>query len=53
MCSGFAKFPGSNVVEPPAVADLEVVPDNPNLLHRLISEGDVSGVRLVHFILSF
>ncbi|TYI31413.1 hypothetical protein ES332_A05G449400v1 [Gossypium tomentosum] len=43
--NGFAKFPGSNVVEPPAVADLEVVPDNPNLLHRLISEGDVSGVR--------
>ncbi|TYH75458.1 hypothetical protein ES332_D04G020400v1 [Gossypium tomentosum] len=43
--NGFAKFPGSNVVEPPAVADLEVVPDNPNLLHRLISEGDVSSVR--------
>ncbi|KAG4150634.1 hypothetical protein ERO13_D04G016100v2 [Gossypium hirsutum] len=43
--NGFAKFPGSNVVEPPAVADLEVVPDNPNLLHRLISEGDVSCVR--------
>ncbi|KAK8631230.1 hypothetical protein V6N13_079987 [Hibiscus sabdariffa] len=43
--NGFARFPGPNAVEPPAVADLEVLPDNPNLLHRLISEGDVSGVR--------
>ncbi|XP_038995389.1 E3 ubiquitin-protein ligase KEG-like [Hibiscus syriacus] len=44
--NGFARFPGSNAVEPPAVADLKVLPDNPNLLHRLISEGDVSGVRV-------
>ncbi|KAE8714739.1 E3 ubiquitin-protein ligase KEG [Hibiscus syriacus] len=43
--NGFARFPGSNAVEPPAVPDLEVLPDNPNLLHRLISEGDVRGVR--------
>ncbi|KAK8574582.1 hypothetical protein V6N12_062272 [Hibiscus sabdariffa] len=43
--NGFARFPGINAVEPPAVADLEVLPDNPSLLHRLISEGDVSGVR--------
>ncbi|XP_039051688.1 E3 ubiquitin-protein ligase KEG-like isoform X1 [Hibiscus syriacus] len=43
--NSFARFPGPNAVEPPAVPDLEVLPDNPNLLHRLITEGDVSGVR--------
>ncbi|XWS65471.1 hypothetical protein CRYUN_Cryun05aG0115600 [Craigia yunnanensis] len=43
--NGFAKFPGSNAVEPSSVSDLEVLPDNPNHLHRLVSEGDVSGVR--------
>lgn len=49
-CSGFAKFPGSNAVEPPPMSDLEVLPENPNHLHRLVSEGDVGGLRLVHFI---
>ena len=35
-------------MEPPPASDLEVFQDNPNHLHRLVSEGDVSGVRLVH-----
>ncbi|EOY19728.1 Kinases,ubiquitin-protein ligases isoform 1 [Theobroma cacao] len=43
--NGFAKFPGSNAVEPPPMSDLEVLPENPNHLHRLVSEGDVGGLR--------
>ncbi|XVF41093.1 hypothetical protein PTKIN_Ptkin01aG0252400 [Pterospermum kingtungense] len=43
--NGFAKFPGSNAVEPSCTPDLEVLPDNPNHLHRFASEGDVDGVR--------
>ncbi|XP_022746915.1 E3 ubiquitin-protein ligase KEG-like isoform X1 [Durio zibethinus] len=42
--NGIAKFPGSNAVEPQAMSDLQVLPDNPNHLHRLVSEGDVDGV---------
>ncbi|XVE68353.1 hypothetical protein DITRI_Ditri09bG0061400 [Diplodiscus trichospermus] len=42
--NGFAKFAAPNVVEPPTMSDLEVLPDNPNHLHRLVSEGDVAGV---------
>ncbi|XP_062093109.1 E3 ubiquitin-protein ligase KEG [Humulus lupulus] len=41
----FAKCSGSNVTEPSPVSDPEVFQDNTNLLHRLVSEGDVSGVR--------
>ena len=37
-------------MEPSSTSDLEVLLDDPNHLHRLVSEGDVSGVRLVHFI---
>ncbi|XWS08275.1 hypothetical protein CRYUN_Cryun41cG0065800 [Craigia yunnanensis] len=40
----FANFPSSNAVEPPTVSNLEVLPDNPNHLHQLVSEGDVGGV---------
>ncbi|KAK1570931.1 hypothetical protein Q3G72_009243 [Acer saccharum] len=42
---GFTQSSGSNVMEPPPASDLEVFQDNPNHLHRLVSEGDVSGVR--------
>lgn len=35
----------SNVTEPSPVSDSEVFVDNINLLHRLVSEGGVSGVR--------
>ncbi|XWS74568.1 hypothetical protein CRYUN_Cryun01aG0009400 [Craigia yunnanensis] len=42
--NGFAKFPGLNAVEPPTMSDLEVLPNNPNHLHQLVSEGDVGGV---------
>jgi E3 ubiquitin-protein ligase KEG len=35
------------VKEPPLASDLEVFQDNPGHLHRLVSEGDVSGVRSV------
>ncbi|KAL9407164.1 hypothetical protein Peur_004136 [Populus x canadensis] len=41
----FAKYPRSYVKEPPLASDLEVFQDNPGHLHRLVSEGDVSGVR--------
>lgn len=33
------------MTEPSPVSDPEVFQDNTNLLHRLVSEGDVSGVR--------
>ncbi|KAK7322624.1 hypothetical protein VNO77_26013 [Canavalia gladiata] len=35
----------SNVIEPPTVPELEVPQENPSHLHRLVSEGDVTGVR--------
>ncbi|XP_050234295.1 E3 ubiquitin-protein ligase KEG isoform X2 [Mercurialis annua] len=41
----FAKHSGTNETEPPPTADLEVFQDNPSHLHRLVSEGDVNGVR--------
>ncbi|XP_058005169.1 E3 ubiquitin-protein ligase KEG isoform X2 [Hevea brasiliensis] len=41
----FAKYTGSNVTEPSPTSDLEVFQDNPSHLHRLVSEGDVHGVR--------
>ncbi|KAJ6307438.1 hypothetical protein OIU76_017265 [Salix suchowensis] len=43
--NSFAKYPRSYVKEPPLASDLEVFQDNPSHLHRLVSEGDVSGVR--------
>lgn len=39
-----AKFSGSNAVEPPSSSDIEVFQDNLVLLHRLVSEGNVTGV---------
>ncbi|PPD80926.1 hypothetical protein GOBAR_DD22139 [Gossypium barbadense] len=43
--NGFVKLPGSNAVEPPPMSGLEVLPDDPNYLHQLVSEGGVSGLR--------
>ncbi|MBA0725523.1 hypothetical protein Golax_022108 [Gossypium laxum] len=43
--NGFVNFPGSNAVEPPPMSGLEVLPDDPNYLHQLVSEGGVSGLR--------
>lgn len=43
--NSFAKYPRSYVKEPPLASDLELFQDNPGHLHRLVSEGDVSGVR--------
>ncbi|KAG8656629.1 E3 ubiquitin-protein ligase KEG isoform X2 [Manihot esculenta] len=43
--NSFAKYPGSNVTEPSPTSDLEAFQDNPGHLHRLVSEGDVNGVR--------
>ncbi|XP_015894742.1 E3 ubiquitin-protein ligase KEG isoform X1 [Ziziphus jujuba] len=40
-----AKISGSNVTEPSPISDSEVCQDNTILLHRLVSEGDVNGVR--------
>lgn len=34
------------MIEPSPVPELEVPQENPNHLHRLVSEGDVTGVRL-------
>ncbi|KAA8537339.1 hypothetical protein F0562_026974 [Nyssa sinensis] len=39
------KSSGTNVMEPSPASDLEVFQDNRNLLHRLVSEGNVNGVR--------
>ncbi|KAH9686311.1 E3 ubiquitin-protein ligase KEG [Citrus sinensis] len=43
--TGFTKFSTSNETEPSPASDVEVFQDNPNNLHQLVSEGDVSGVR--------
>ncbi|KAJ4720401.1 E3 ubiquitin-protein ligase KEG [Melia azedarach] len=43
--TGLTKFSGSNEMEPSPASDVEVFQDNPSHLHRLVSEGDVSGVR--------
>ncbi|KAL5570430.1 hypothetical protein UlMin_027005, partial [Ulmus minor] len=43
--NGFAKGSGSHVTESSPISGSEVFQDNTNLLHRLVSEGDVSGVR--------
>ncbi|KAM1157812.1 hypothetical protein ACFX1X_028683 [Malus domestica] len=40
-----AKFSGSNATEPSPISKSEVFQGNPTLLHRLVSEGDVRGVR--------
>jgi E3 ubiquitin-protein ligase KEG len=45
-CSDLVKGSVSNVTEASPVPELEVHQD-PNHLHRLVSEGDVTGVRLV------
>ncbi|CAB4268318.1 unnamed protein product [Prunus armeniaca] len=42
---GLAECSGSNVTEPSPVSHSEVFHANPTLLHRLVSEGDVHGVR--------
>ncbi|XP_058077369.1 E3 ubiquitin-protein ligase KEG [Magnolia sinica] len=41
----FAKGPGTNGVEPSPTSVLEVFQGNPTTLHRLVSEGDLDGVR--------
>ncbi|CAN1781244.1 E3 ubiquitin-protein ligase KEG [Linum perenne] len=41
----YVQKPGSNIVEPSPPSDLEVLPDNSTHLHRLVSEGNVIGVR--------
>lgn len=51
LCSDLVKGSVSNVAEPSPIPELEV-PQDPNRLHQLVSEGDVTGVRLVsHFLL--
>lgn len=47
--SDFAKYSGPKLMEPPLVSAPEGLQDFSSHLHRLVSEGDVSGVRLVHF----
>lgn len=44
--SGLAKFTATNATEPSPPSDLEVFQNNPILLHRFVSEGNVNGVRL-------
>lgn len=46
LCSDLVKGSVSNVTEASPVPELEI-PQDPNRLHRLVSEGDVTGVRLV------
>ncbi|XAR63544.1 Non-specific serine/threonine protein kinase [Bertholletia excelsa] len=40
-----ARISGTSVTEPSPVSHFEVSQDNPILLHRLVSEGNVNGVR--------
>lgn len=44
LCSDLVKGSVSNVTEASPVPELEI-PQDPNRLHRLVSEGDVTGVR--------
>lgn len=44
--SDLAKFTATSEKEPSPPSDLEVFQNNPILLHRLVSEGNVNGVRL-------
>ncbi|KAG1371072.1 E3 ubiquitin-protein ligase KEG [Cocos nucifera] len=39
------KVSSTNAAEPSPTSVLEVFQDNPNVLHRLVSEGDITGVR--------
>ncbi|XP_072984239.1 E3 ubiquitin-protein ligase KEG [Typha latifolia] len=41
----FTKVSSTNVIEPSPTSVLEVFHDSPNVLHRLVSEGDSAGVR--------
>lgn len=43
--NGLVKCPGTSVTEQFRTSDLEVSLENPNYLHRLVTEGDVNGVR--------
>lgn len=43
--SDFAKIPGTNAMEPSPTSVLEVIQDNPNILHKLVLEGNLNGVR--------
>ncbi|PSS24307.1 E3 ubiquitin-protein like [Actinidia chinensis var. chinensis] len=43
--SDLAKVSATSVTEPSPTSNLEVFQDNPILLHRLVSEGNVNGVR--------
>lgn len=52
-CSGFLKFSGSNAAKPQPASDEDIFQDNSSHLHRLVSEGDVKGVRFVQLITCF
>lgn len=41
----FSTVPGTNATEPSPTSVLEVFQSNPTILHRLVSEGDLDGVR--------
>ncbi|XP_068661912.1 E3 ubiquitin-protein ligase KEG-like isoform X1 [Aristolochia californica] len=41
----FSRMPVTNAMEPSPTSVLEVFQENPNILHRLVSEGDLEGVR--------
>ncbi|KAF5201412.1 E3 ubiquitin-protein ligase keg-like [Thalictrum thalictroides] len=43
----FAKISGTSAMEPSPTSVLEVIQDNPNILHKLVSEGNLIGVRNV------
>lgn len=48
ICSDLAKYPLENGMEPSDFVGSKFNQDNPYLLHRLVSEGSVNGVRLVY-----
>nr|XP_027079322.1 E3 ubiquitin-protein ligase KEG-like isoform X2 [Coffea arabica] len=45
ICSDLAKYPMANGMKSSNLIDLDLHQDNTNLLHRLVSEGDLNGVR--------
>lgn len=47
--SDFTIFPQTNGMAPSSLSDSEILHDNLSLLHRFVSEGNLSGVRSVHF----
>lgn len=49
VCRDLAICSGTNGVVPASSSNIEVIPDNPKLLHKHVSEGNLHGVKSVYF----